>query len=133
MHLREILKKEGTQKVSTEIDNVLLIDITLAKGAIQNAKTPLEALRILMTFDEWWDGSRPREARFWAWCMWLKERGYNDWVSYLKLIIRAFNALSRGNLEEAKYYTDRLKETPKPEGWVDNWKDYISGHRRMKK
>jgi len=107
--------------MTSGISNVLRIDIILAYNEIKDAKTPLEALQKLSEFNDFFDGYKPVEAKAYAWCMWLMENGYHDWIEHIKLEIRAVSALLSGNIDEA----EKLLKTTKPKGWVENWKDYL--------
>jgi len=106
-----------------------MIDITLAHAEIKKAKTPREALSILSRFNDWFDGSRPEEARLYAWCLWLKENGYEDWVEYIKIVNRALQALLSGDPDEMEFYTERLRNTKPPKGWIEDFKDYLKGRK----
>jgi len=111
------------------IDNVLRIDITLAYERIKKAETPLQALMLLSRFNEWFYGMKPFEARLYAWCMWLKDKGYEEWVRYIGLMSRTLNALTSGDPNEIEYYTRKLKEVKKPKGWIDDFRDYLLGKK----
>jgi len=108
----------------------LEIDVALAHNAIKDAKTPREALERLSHFRGWFDGGRPEEARLYAWCLWLRENGHEDWVRYIRLLNNVLKALVSGDPDEIEFYHKKLKNTKEPDGWIKDFRKFLKGRGR---
>jgi len=108
------------------MSNILNIEVHVAYRHIENAKSPKEALERLSGFRDWvFDSTKAPEARLLAWCLWLRRNGYEEWVQYIRLLNNALRVLSSGDPDEIEFYTEKLRETKKPKGWIDNFRDYL--------
>jgi len=105
-------------------------DAWLAYEEIRDAKTPREALERVALFEGWFYGREPQLSRLYAWCAWLRENGYEGWVRYLRLMVRALSALVHGDPDEVEFYSRKLGETEKPEGWIDDFRNYLKEGRK---
>jgi len=105
---------------------VLDVEAQVAYQHIKSAKSPREALEQLSGFDGWvFDATRAPEARLLAWCLWLRENGYEEWFQYIRLLNRVLRALTSGDPDEIEFYSEKLKRTKEPEGWIRDFRDYL--------
>jgi len=89
---------------------------------VEKARTPEEALTTIATIGEE-DisfGTPVEVVRLYAYMLWLKRHGYDDWVKYLKGRLIAMELILAGSIDIAEKVTNELDKR-KPKDWIDPW------------
>jgi hypothetical protein len=108
------------------MDNCFVIDVEYAYQKIKDAKTPKEALEKVATVTEsdlFCADRDIREIRLYAYCKWLLENGYRDWVEYIGKLNRFMQTLALGTVDH--YLLEDITRS-RPEGFIE-FRKYIEG------